>query len=103
MEAVKEAVWIRNFLITLGVVQGASNPMDVYCDNNGAIAQAKEPRQHQKNKHIRMRYHQIREFVEDGSVMICKIHTDSNVGPLTILSRSPCMKRTQEQLVLDIF
>ena len=45
-EAVKEAVWIRNFLITLGVVQGTSNIMDVYCDNNGAIAQAKEPRQH---------------------------------------------------------
>ena len=55
-EAAKEAVWIRNFLIALGVVQGASNPMDVYCDNNGAIAQAKEPRQHHKNKHIRMCY-----------------------------------------------
>ena len=83
-EAAKEPVWIRNFLIALCVVQGASNPMDVYCDNNGAIAQAKEPRQHQKNKHIRMCYHQIREFVEDGSVMICKIHTDSNVAdPLT--------------------
>src|SRR4051812_16970512 len=83
-EAAKEAVWIRNFLIALAVVQGTSNPMEVYCDNNGAIAQAKEPRQHQKNKHIRMRYHQIREFVEDGSVMICKIHTDSNVAdPLT--------------------
>ena len=66
------------------MVQGASNPLDVYCDNNGAIAQAKEPRQHQKNKHIRMRYHQIRDFVEDGSVMIYKIHTDSNVtDPLT--------------------
>ena len=33
-EAAKEAVWIRNFLIDLGVVQGASNPLDVYCDNN---------------------------------------------------------------------
>ena len=68
----------------LGVVQSSSNPLDVYYDNNGAIAQAKEPRQHQKNKHIRMHYHQIREFVEDGSVMICKIHMDSNVvDPLT--------------------
>src|SRR4051812_18512693 len=83
-EAIEEAVWIRNFLIALGVVQGTSNPLDVYWDNNGSIAQAKEPRQHQKNKHIRMHYHQIREFVEDGSVMICKIHTDSNVAdPLT--------------------
>ena len=47
----------------LGVVQGSSNPLDVYCDNNGAIAQAKDPRQHQKNKHILMRYHLIRQFV----------------------------------------
>src|SRR3954466_14683682 len=69
-EAAKEAVWIRNFLIALGVVQGASNPMEVYCDNNGAIAQSKEPRQHQKNKHIRMGYHKIQEFIEDVSVMI---------------------------------
>ena len=45
-EAAKEAVWIRNFLIDLGVVQGASNPLDIYCDNNGAIAHAKELRQH---------------------------------------------------------
>ena len=58
-EAAKEAVWIRNFLMALGVVQGTSNPLDVYCDNNGAIAQAKEPRQHQLNKHILMQYHLI--------------------------------------------
>ena len=59
-KAAKEAVWMRNFLMDLGVVQGSSNPLDVYCDNNGAIAQAKEPRQHQKNKHILMWYHLIR-------------------------------------------
>ena len=41
-EAAKEAVWIRNLLMDLGVLQGASNSLDVYCDNNGAIAQAKE-------------------------------------------------------------
>jgi hypothetical protein len=38
LEAAKEVVWIRNFPINIGVVQGASNPLDVYCDNNGAIA-----------------------------------------------------------------
>ena len=83
-EATKEAVCIRNFLMDPGVVQGASNPLDVYCDNNGAIAQAKEPRQHQKNKHILMRYHLIREIVERGDIKLCKVHTDANVAdPLT--------------------
>ena len=51
-EAVKEGVWIRNFLIELGVFPNASSPLNLYCDNNGAIAQAKEPRNHQKNKHV---------------------------------------------------
>ena len=69
-EAAKEAVWIRNFLMALGVVQGASNPLDVYCDNNGAIAQAKEPIQHQKNKHILMLYHLIRQFVDEGDIKL---------------------------------
>ena len=83
-EAAKEGVWIRKFLMELGVVQGASKPLDIYCDNNGAIAQAKEPRQHQKNKHILRRYHLIREFIERGDVRICKVHTDANVAdPLT--------------------
>ena len=45
-EAAKEGVWIRNFLIDLGVVPGSSSPLDVYCDNTGAIAQAKEPQAH---------------------------------------------------------
>ena len=51
-EAAKEGVWIRNFLIELGVFPNASSPLNLYCDNNGAIMQAKEPRNHQKNKHV---------------------------------------------------
>ena len=51
-EATKEGVWIRNFLIELGVFLNASSPLNLYYDNNGAIVQAKEPRNHQKNKHI---------------------------------------------------
>jgi hypothetical protein len=47
-EAAKEAVWIRKFVSELGVVSSCSSPIDLYCDNNGAIAQAKELRSHQK-------------------------------------------------------
>ena len=45
-DAVKEAVWIKKFVFRLGVVTRITNPMDVYYDNNGSIAQAKEPRSH---------------------------------------------------------
>jgi hypothetical protein len=37
-EATKEVIWIRNFVSELGVLPSASSPMDLYCDNSGAIA-----------------------------------------------------------------
>ena len=45
-EAAKEAVWIKKFITELGVVSSIVHPILLYCDNNGAIAQAKEPRSH---------------------------------------------------------
>ena len=79
-EAAKEAVWIRKFISELGVVPSASSPMDLYCDNRGAIAQANEPRSHQKSKHILRHYHLIREIIDRGDVKICKVHMDLNIA-----------------------
>ncbi|PKI32166.1 hypothetical protein CRG98_047443 [Punica granatum] len=42
----KEAVWIRKFVTELGIIHSISSPVELYCDNTGAIAQAKEPRSH---------------------------------------------------------
>ena len=55
-EATKEAVWMKKFIAELGVMPSASSPVDLDCDNSGAIAQAKEPRAHQKYKHILRRF-----------------------------------------------
>ncbi|KAK8704987.1 hypothetical protein V6N13_048598 [Hibiscus sabdariffa] len=83
-EAAKEVVWIKKFVTELGVVPSISDALELYCDNNGAIAQAKEPRSHQRSKHILRRFHLIREIVDRGDVEICKVHTDDNIAdPLT--------------------
>ena len=76
----KEAVWIKKFITDLEVVPSITNLVDVYSDNNGAIAQAKEPRSHQRSKHILRRYHLIREIIERGDVKICRVPTDDNVA-----------------------
>ncbi|KAK8616635.1 hypothetical protein V6N13_116605 [Hibiscus sabdariffa] len=83
-EAAKEVVWIKKFITELGVVPSISDVMELYCDNNGAIAQAKEPRSHQRSKHILRRFHLIREIIDRGHAEICKIHTYDNISdPLT--------------------
>ncbi|WP_248786429.1 Ty1/Copia family ribonuclease HI, partial [Escherichia coli] len=51
-DAAKEAVWIKKFITELGVVPSITDSIELYCDNNGAIAQAKEPQSHQRSKHI---------------------------------------------------
>ncbi|KAJ9556254.1 hypothetical protein OSB04_010868 [Centaurea solstitialis] len=83
-DAAKEVVWLRNFLSDLRVVASVSRPIDIFCDNSGAVAQAKEPREHHKSRHVLKKYHLIREIIGRGDVRICKIPTEENVAdPLT--------------------
>ncbi|KAL4283207.1 hypothetical protein GQ457_16G018950 [Hibiscus cannabinus] len=82
-EASKEAVWIKKFITSLGVIPSISNAIDLYCDNNGAIAQAKDPRSHQRFKHIK-------EIIDRGDVEICKVDTDDNIA-------DPLMKPMAQQ------
>ncbi|KAJ9561208.1 hypothetical protein OSB04_006368 [Centaurea solstitialis] len=83
-DAAKEAVWLRNFLSDLRVVASISRPIDIFCDNSGSVAQAKEPREHHKSRHVLRKYHLIREIIGRGDVRICKIPTEDNVAdPLT--------------------
>ena len=37
-EATKETVWLKKFLIELGVVPASLSPITLYCDNSGAVA-----------------------------------------------------------------
>ncbi|KAK1647801.1 hypothetical protein QYE76_065606 [Lolium multiflorum] len=60
-EASSEAIWMKRFITELGVVPSALDPLVIYCDNMGAIANAQEPRSHKKLKHIKLRFHVIRE------------------------------------------
>ena len=47
-EAVKEYVWLKKFLSNLGVVRMEQVPITLFCNNNGAVAQSKDPRNHKK-------------------------------------------------------
>ncbi|KAK1697773.1 hypothetical protein QYE76_014470 [Lolium multiflorum] len=99
--ASSEAVWMKRFIVELGVVPSALDPLVIYCDNMGAIANAQEPRSHKRLKHIKLRYHSIREYIEDGEVKICKVHTDLNVAdPLT--KALPRAKHDQHQNAMGV-
>ena len=72
-DAAKEAVWLRKFLIELGVALSLVGPILLYCDSSRAIAKVKEPKAHQRTKHILRRYHLIRKIMDRGDVDLQKI------------------------------
>ena len=79
-EVAKEAVWLKKFLIELGVVPASLSPITLYCDNSGAVAKSKEPRNHGKGKHGERKYHIIRDIVQRGDVIVTKITTTNNLA-----------------------
>ncbi|KAL0405721.1 UNVERIFIED_CONTAM: hypothetical protein Slati_3886000, partial [Sesamum latifolium] len=83
-EVAKEAVWMKNYIEELGVVPSIAEPVAIFCNNNGAIAQAKEPRSHYHSKHILRRYHRLKEMVSRGDCRMERVSLAENKAhPLT--------------------
>ncbi|KAL0400286.1 UNVERIFIED_CONTAM: hypothetical protein Sradi_2371900 [Sesamum radiatum] len=64
---------MKNYIQELGMVPSIAEPVVIFCDNNGAIAQAKEPRSHHRSKHILRCYHLLREMVSRGDCMMDRV------------------------------
>ncbi|KAI3767934.1 hypothetical protein L2E82_18363 [Cichorium intybus] len=69
-EAAKELIWLKNFLSELGFQQ---EDCVLHCDNQSAGHLSKNPVFHNRTKHIQMRYHFIRELINDGTLNLKKI------------------------------
>ncbi|KAH9771353.1 Integrase catalytic domain-containing protein [Citrus sinensis] len=74
-EAVKEAIWLQGLLENLGLTQEHIN---VYCDSQSAIHLTKNQVYHARTKHIDVRFHFVREIVDDGKILLQKIKTAEN-------------------------
>ena len=70
----------KEFSIDLGVVPSAQSAITLYCDNSGAVANAKKPRSHKRRKHIERKYHLIREIVNKGDVKVSQIALEDNLA-----------------------
>lgn len=74
---------MKKFITELGVVPKIVEPVPVYCDNTGAVAQAKEPRFHHRSKHILRRFHLVCEIVERKDIKIERVDKKNLADPFT--------------------
>ena len=83
-EATKEVFYIRDILEELGYDEGDIQPIRLLIDNQSTIKLANNPTNHPKTKHIRVRYHFIRDAVHQGDINIKWIRTEAQAAdPLT--------------------
>ena len=94
-QAAKDAVWLRAFLMELGL--NATAPTTILCDSQGAMALAKNPEHHQRSKHIDLRYHFVREQVAGGTINLVYTSTsdmaaDQLTKPLSREMHNRCIR-----------
>ncbi|KAJ9565696.1 hypothetical protein OSB04_001662 [Centaurea solstitialis] len=64
----------------IGVVPSIQDPIEIFCDNEGAVILAKEPRSHKRTRHILRKFHYVRKVVEDRDIIISRVSTDENLA-----------------------
>ena len=101
-QAIKEAVWLKSLLDQLNPEDSIDSPTRddsqttplpltdtsayalkatiIYCDNQGAVALAKNPESHARSKHIDIQWHYQREKIADGSVTLKYVPTSEHIA-----------------------
>ena len=78
-EACKEAIWLARLVRDLGITLEMPT---LHCDSQSAIMLEKNLVFHAKTKHIDVKYHFIRDMLEDKLLELVKVHTDDNPADL---------------------
>jgi len=72
-------IWLKNLLKELGKEQDDS---PLFSDSQSAISLAKNPILHSRCKHIELKYHFIRNLVNDGDLFLLKIPSVDNLADM---------------------
>ena len=78
-ETVKSILSVRSIIKELTTL---NEPIELYLDNTGAAAIAQKDLNNQRTKHIDVRFHFIREWVQSGTIKVLKVHTTKNVADI---------------------
>ncbi|CAA7015031.1 unnamed protein product [Microthlaspi erraticum] len=80
---VGEAIWIKGLVKDMGFEEEKAT---IWCDSQSAICLSKNSTFHERTKHIAVKYHFIRDIIEEGEVAVEKIDTSEN--PADILTKT---------------
>jgi hypothetical protein len=83
-KAIVHGLWLRNFILRLGIIDSFSKPLRIYCDNFAAVFFSKNDKYFKSVKHMKLKYLIVKEDVQKQRVSIEHISTQLMVAdPLT--------------------
>ena len=97
--ATKEAMWLRTFVGEL--MMPLSTLTTIFCDNQVAIALSKGSQYHARTKHIDIRFHFIREAVENSLITLVYCPTKTMTADL-LTKPLNCSKMEEHTYVLGL-
>ena len=76
--ASSQAVWLRNLISELQVVDSIFRPIVIYCDNNATVLYSKNNKISTCSKHMEIKYLTVQDLVKKGDIVIEHIRTESS-------------------------
>src|SRR5262249_61474835 len=100
-----QAVWLKNLISGLLIVDSISKPHRIYCDNNAIVFFSKNNKNSSGSKHMEIKYLTVKDMVKKGDIKVEYINTEVMIAnPLTNGLRPIIFKRYVESMsVIESF
>ena len=95
-DSCREVCFVQNLLNSIGYKVDKTS---LFGDNKGSLVLAKNPSDHQKSKHIEIRYFFVRQKVEERRVQVFYVKTTDQLADLLTKALDP---KQHERLSLAI-
>ncbi|KAJ9567681.1 LOW QUALITY PROTEIN: hypothetical protein OSB04_003647 [Centaurea solstitialis] len=93
-DATSHAIWLKNFVAGLKIMDSIEKPLTIYCDNAAAVFFTKNNKRSSGSRNIDVKYFAVRENVRDKEIEVLKISTKEQLAdPFTKALPVECFKR----------
>lgn len=65
--AVQEIIWLKRFFEHLSIAENSKDSIILYCDSQAAMTYTKDPKYHNKIKHMDIMYNFVIDLVTSGN------------------------------------
>nr|GEU84054.1 hypothetical protein [Tanacetum cinerariifolium] len=101
-EASTKAVWMRKFIDGLrNILPINKRPTKMLCDNALAIAMANDLEIIKRMRYYQRKYHYIREVIQNGEIILKKVHIDDNLSD-PFIKPMPCNKHFKHVMAIGV-